>query len=75
MPLAGGTPVPESRVGTLPGDLFRLATDGTMTRRAFDGTILGAPSTMATRTTGRPSAAPSSPAAPPTAATGQASTA
>ena len=40
MPLAGGTPVPESRVGTLPGDLFRLATDGTMTRRAFDGTIL-----------------------------------
>jgi hypothetical protein len=25
MPLAGGTPVPESRVGTLPGDLFRLA--------------------------------------------------
>ena len=48
MPLAGGTPVPESRVGTLPGDLFRLATDGTMTRRAFDGTILGAPSTMAT---------------------------
>ena len=42
MPLAGGTPVPESRVGTLPGNLFRLGTDGVMTRRAFDGTTLGA---------------------------------
>ena len=41
MPLAGGTPVPESGVGTLPGDLLRLATDGTMTRRAFDGTTAG----------------------------------
>ena len=48
MPLAGGTPVPESRVGTLPGDLFRLGTDGVMTRRAFDGTTLGAPSTVTT---------------------------
>jgi hypothetical protein len=48
MPLAGGTPVPESRVGTLPGDLFRLATDGAVTRRAFDGATLGAPSTVAT---------------------------
>jgi hypothetical protein len=48
MPLAGGTPVPESRVGTLPGDLFRLGTDGTMTRRAFDGTSLGTASTVTT---------------------------
>jgi hypothetical protein len=48
MPLAGGTPVPESRVGTLPGDLFRLGTDGAMTRRAFDGTTLGARSTVTT---------------------------
>jgi hypothetical protein len=31
MPLAGGTPVPESRVGTLSGDLFRIGTDNTMT--------------------------------------------
>ena len=48
MPLAGGTTVPESRVGTLPGDLFRLGTDGAMTRRAFTGTSLGAPSTVTT---------------------------
>jgi hypothetical protein len=48
MPLAGGTAVPESRVGTLPGDLFRLGTDATLTRRSFDGTTLGAPSTVAT---------------------------
>jgi hypothetical protein len=41
MPLAGGTSVPESRVGTLPGDLFRLGTDGAMTRRSFDGTTAG----------------------------------
>jgi hypothetical protein len=41
MPLAGGTPVPESRVGTLPGDLFRLGTDGAMTRRTFDGAPAG----------------------------------
>src|SRR5215207_8659245 len=46
MPLAGGTPVPESRVGTLPGDLFRIGTDNTMTRRSFTGTTLGAPSTV-----------------------------
>jgi hypothetical protein len=39
MPPAGGTPVPESRVGTLPG---------AMTRRAFTGTTLGAPSTVTT---------------------------
>jgi hypothetical protein len=50
MPLAGGTPVPDSRVGTLPGDLFRLATDGAMTCHAFDGAALGAPSTVATGT-------------------------
>jgi hypothetical protein len=48
MPLAGGTPVPESRVGTLPGDLFRIGTDNAMTRRAFDGTMVGAPSTVST---------------------------
>jgi hypothetical protein len=41
MPLAGGTPVPESRVGTLPGDLFRIGTDNAMTRRDFAGTTAG----------------------------------
>jgi hypothetical protein len=41
VPLAGGTPVPEPRVGTLPGDLFRLGLDGAMTRSAFDGTTAG----------------------------------
>ena len=69
MPLAGGTPVPESRVGTLLGDLFRLGTDGATTRRAFDGTTLGAPSTVTTGSTGRPSEAPSWSAAASTPAT------
>jgi hypothetical protein len=44
MPLAGGAAVPEPRVGTLPDDLFRLGADGAMTRRAFTGATLGAPS-------------------------------
>jgi hypothetical protein len=48
MPLEGGTAVPESRVGTLPGDLFRLGTDGAMTRRAATATTVGAPSTVTT---------------------------
>ena len=48
MPLAGGTAVPESRVGTLPGDLFRIGTDNVMTRRAFSGTTVGSPSTVST---------------------------
>jgi hypothetical protein len=48
MPLAGGLPVPESRVGTLPGELYRLGLDGAMTRRSFDGTTSGAPTTVAT---------------------------
>ena len=48
MPLAGGTAVPESRVGTLPGDLFRIGTDNAMTRRAFDGATVGAASTVTT---------------------------
>jgi hypothetical protein len=46
MPLAGGTPVPEPRVGTLPGDLFRLGLDGAMTRSTFDGTTTGTLSTV-----------------------------
>jgi hypothetical protein len=48
MPVAGGSPVPEYRVGTLPGDLYRLGLDGALTRRSFDGTTAGAPATVAT---------------------------
>ena len=48
MPVAGGASVPESRVGTLPGELYRLGLDGAMTRRGFDGTTAGAPATVAT---------------------------
>jgi hypothetical protein len=48
MPLAGGAAVPESQVGALPGDLFRLGLDGAMTRRAFDGALAGAPTTVTT---------------------------
>jgi hypothetical protein len=48
MPLAGGTEVPEPRVGTLPGDLFRLGLDGTMTRSPFSGTAAGPSSPAAT---------------------------
>jgi hypothetical protein len=50
MPLAGGTEVPEFRVGTLPGDLFRIGLDGAMARSPFTGTTAGPPSTVATGT-------------------------
>jgi hypothetical protein len=50
MPLAGGTEVPEPRVGTLPGDLFRLAWNGAVTRSALTGTATGPSSTVATGT-------------------------
>jgi hypothetical protein len=48
MPVAGGASVPESRVGTLPGELYRLGLDGAMTRRGFDGTTAGPPATVTT---------------------------
>jgi hypothetical protein len=48
MPVAGGSPVPEYRVGTLPGDLYQLGLDGTLTRRSFDGATAGAPAAVAT---------------------------
>jgi hypothetical protein len=48
MPAEGGTAVPESRVGSLPGSLYRLGLDGAMTCRLFDGTTLGAPETVTT---------------------------
>jgi hypothetical protein len=43
MPADGGGAVPESRVGALPGELYRVGTNGVLDRRSFDGTTLGAP--------------------------------
>jgi hypothetical protein len=47
-PVAGGVTPPQQRVGTLPGDLYRLALDGSLVRRSFDGTTFGAPTTVNT---------------------------
>jgi hypothetical protein len=47
-PTAGGTTPPQQRIGTLPGDLYRLGADGTLVRRSFDGTSFGAPVTVNT---------------------------
>jgi hypothetical protein len=43
MPVDGGAAVPESRVGALPGELYRVGTNGVLDRRSFDGTTFGAP--------------------------------
>jgi hypothetical protein len=43
MPVAGGSAVPEPRVGAVPGDLYRLGLTGVMDHRAYDGTAFGAP--------------------------------
>jgi hypothetical protein len=43
MPVAGGSAVPEPRVGAMPGELYRLGTTGVMDHRAYDGTAFGAP--------------------------------
>jgi hypothetical protein len=43
MPAAGGSAVPESRVGAVPGELYRLGTTGVMDHRSFNGTAFGAP--------------------------------
>jgi hypothetical protein len=47
-PTAGGLTPPQQRIGTLPGDLYRLGGDGTLVRRSFDGTGFGPPTTVAT---------------------------
>jgi hypothetical protein len=47
-PTAGGVTPPQQRIGTLPGDLYRLGADGTLVRRSFDGATFGAPTTVAT---------------------------
>jgi hypothetical protein len=42
-PLAGGTPDPAAAVSaSLPGDLYTVAADGTVSRRYFDGSVVGA---------------------------------
>src|SRR4029450_10772104 len=46
MPLAGGAR--GARVRAPPGALSRIGTDNAMTRRAFTGTTVGAPSTVTT---------------------------
>jgi hypothetical protein len=43
MPVAGGSAVPEERVGAVPGELYRLGPTGTMDHRGYDGTAFGAP--------------------------------
>jgi hypothetical protein len=43
MPVAGGSAVPEPRVGAVPGELYRLGLTGAMDHRAYDGTAFGAP--------------------------------
>jgi hypothetical protein len=43
MPAEGGGAVPESRVCALPGELYRIGTNGVLDRRSFDGTSFGAP--------------------------------
>ncbi len=48
MPLAGGKAIPPSNPGTLPGDLYVAGTDDSLTKRSFDGTTPGAPSTVST---------------------------
>jgi chitodextrinase len=51
-PLAGGTTVPPSNTGTLPGTLISLPATGTpqtdLIRRTFDGTTAGAPTVQNT---------------------------
>ena len=57
--LAGGTEVPESRVGTLPGDLLRLGLDGTMTAAPSPAPPPAPRPRWPPASTGRRSAAPS----------------
>jgi hypothetical protein len=51
-PVAGGTTPPQQRVGSLRGDFYQLALDGSLVRRSFDGTTttttFGAPTTINT---------------------------
>jgi hypothetical protein len=46
-PLAGGNPVPPAVAGTLPGDLYTLGLDGSLSHRSFDGATAGPPAAVA----------------------------
>jgi hypothetical protein len=48
VPVAGGTTPPQQQVGTLPGDFYQLAMDGSLVRRSYDGATFGAPATVST---------------------------
>jgi hypothetical protein len=46
-PLAGGTPAPAAATSAgLPGDLYTVAADGTVSRRFYDGSVVGAPNVV-----------------------------
>ena len=47
-PVAGGTALPQARVGSLPGDLTSANYTGSLVKRSFDGTTLGAAVTTGT---------------------------
>jgi Domain of unknown function (DUF5122) beta-propeller len=45
-PLSGGAQVPHVQPGSLPGNLYAVLQNGTVVRRSFDGSTLGAPTTV-----------------------------
>jgi len=45
-PLSGGTTVPDVQARSLPGNLYAILSNGTVVRRSFDGSTLGAPTTV-----------------------------
>ena len=47
-PLAGGTEIPASIPGTLPGNLFAMPMAGGLTARPFDGSTFGSPTSVTT---------------------------
>ncbi|MEW6471643.1 MAG: hypothetical protein AB1679_05190, partial [Actinomycetota bacterium] len=49
LPLAGGGPAPTAfAAAPLPADLYTVSADGTVARRYFDGSVVGAPTIVAT---------------------------
>jgi hypothetical protein len=46
-PLAGGAPAPAAATAAaLPGDLYTVAADGTVSRRFYDGSLVGSPTAV-----------------------------
>jgi hypothetical protein len=45
-PLAGGSPAPTAASAPLPGDLYTISAGGTLARRYFDGSVVGAPTVV-----------------------------